>query len=282
MTSYSIERLIPQRKPMMMVDRMVEANGDIGVTTFTVRPDNIFLSRDGTLDEVALIENMAQSASAMAGLRAISNGATEPPVGYIGEIKKFVCMRRPRVGEELETNIVMGTEVAGVTLIQATVKLQSETIASTSMKIFIPEAAAIHPNTVTISALSKHYPNSADALSDSYFAINSIERGDNQALFHITLKRDCSVYEGHFPDNPVCPGVCNILMLKQCAQKMVGESLHFSQIKQCRLTAVATPLHTSALDADIDITHSDSSYGLTATLSSPQETIMKLKGELIR
>lgn len=132
-----IKKLIPQRDPIMMVDELVKVNGDEAVTRFTIREDNYFIDEDGGLAEAGVIEHIAQSASAFAGHKALSAGATTPPIGYIGEVKKFHCYRRPRIGDELQTTITTGSEVAGVTVITGEVRISDEVIAETQMKIFI-------------------------------------------------------------------------------------------------------------------------------------------------
>lgn len=132
-----IERLIPQRDPIRMVDELVGVDGDEAVTRLIVREDNYFIEDDGRMLEAGLIEHIAQSASAFAGYRAIAAGATAPPVGYIGEIKKFHCYDRPQIGDELDTKIVMGSELAGVTLVTGEVRISDQVVADTQMKIFI-------------------------------------------------------------------------------------------------------------------------------------------------
>lgn len=132
-----IERLIPQRDPIVMVDELIEVREEVAVTSLTVRTDNYFIDEDGLLAEPGLIEHIAQSASAFAGYRAISAGATDPPVGYIGEVKKFHCYRRLQPGEELHTTITMGAEMGGVTIITGETRIVDEVVADTQMKIFI-------------------------------------------------------------------------------------------------------------------------------------------------
>lgn len=132
-----VTKLVPQRAPILMVDRLTDATDDVAVTSFVVKADNYFLDDDGLLAEVGLIEHIAQSASAFAGYKALLAGASEPPVGYIGEIKKFHCYRCPAPGEELNTTITMGAEVAGVTIIKGETRVKDETVADTQMKIFI-------------------------------------------------------------------------------------------------------------------------------------------------
>ena len=137
MVNEDIKNLIPQRDPIMMVDKLIDVDGDVAVTSLTVRDDNYFIDENGLLAEPGLIEHIAHSASAFAGYRAMASGAVIPPVGYIGEGKRFHCYRRPYVDDELRTVITMGTEIAGVTVITGEIRLGDEIIADTQMKIFI-------------------------------------------------------------------------------------------------------------------------------------------------
>lgn len=139
MNSESIERLIPQRAPVMMVDELLTAEEDTALTTLAVRPDNYFLADGGYLVEAGLIEHIAQSALALAGYRAVAAGAATPPMGLIGEVKNFHCYCHPRVGDELRTTVTMGTEVAGLTLVTGKTCVCGKPVAETSLKIFVTE-----------------------------------------------------------------------------------------------------------------------------------------------
>lgn len=141
MGNEDIKKFVPQRDPVLMVDSLMEVDGDVAVTCLSVRAGSYFIDEDRRLAEPGIIEHIAQSASAFAGYRAMLAGAAEPPVGYIGEVKKFRCYCRPQVGDELRTTIIMGAEMAGVTIITGEVRLSggNEIVADTQMKIFIKQ-----------------------------------------------------------------------------------------------------------------------------------------------
>lgn len=131
-----IKKLIPQRDPIMMVDKFVAVEEDTAETGLTLSGSNFFIEEDGRMAEVGLIEHIAQSASAFAGHNALVVG--EPlPVGYIGEVKKFHCYTRPEVGAELQTFVTLGATVNGVTLLSGKTLVDGEVVADTQMKIFI-------------------------------------------------------------------------------------------------------------------------------------------------
>lgn len=134
-----IHRLIPQRPPILMVDRLIKTGGGEGVTSFAVKPDSFFVEEDSLL-EAGLIENIAQSALAVAGEMSLMSGNAAPGEGYIGEVKRFRCLRRPHVGEELRTTVRMGEKVGDITVITGETRVGDETVARTEMKIFVKDA----------------------------------------------------------------------------------------------------------------------------------------------
>lgn len=121
-------------------------------------------------------------------------------------------------------------------------------------------------------------------LENRYYRVLGIDRqSDTAAVCHVELLSDCEVYRGHFPGEPVCPGVCNMQMIKECTEAVVGKSLHQSSVSQCRLTSLMTPAQCSTLDVRIDIlSASDDSCTVRATISDSTDTYMEYKGEMIR
>ena len=98
MIPVEITRLIPQREPILMVDRLERVEGDSAGTLFLIRDDNFFLEGK-RLAEVGIVEHIAQSASALFGYKALQAGVSEPEVRYIGEALSWgkLCLRRLRL-----------------------------------------------------------------------------------------------------------------------------------------------------------------------------------------
>ncbi len=116
-------------------------------------------------------------------------------------------------------------------------------------------------------------------LEKRFYKIIEEERAENEARFVVSILPDCNVYDGHFPGNPVCPGVCNIQTIKECAERLVGQSLTFTTIKQCRLTAVATPQVCPEVTVTVSAAEKEGGYLITADISDDKQQYMQLKGE---
>lgn len=118
-------------------------------------------------------------------------------------------------------------------------------------------------------------------LENKFYRVLSEERGEGlNARFHLAILPECNVYDGHFPGDPVCPGVCNIETIKECAMILTRETLRYSTIKQCRLTALATPIVSPEVDVQIALTESANGYTVQATILDEKQTYMILKGQL--
>ena len=134
-----IKRLIPQREPFIMVDEIEASDDTHAVTALTVRADNYFMLPDGTMSETGLIEHIAQSCSALMGCQALDQQLAHPPVGLIGEVKRFECQRRPRTGEKVSTAVEFGFTFGNVTIATGESRIGEELIAKAQLKIFMQQ-----------------------------------------------------------------------------------------------------------------------------------------------
>ena len=117
-----ITDLIPQRPPMVMVDRVLHSSREDTETVFEIREDNILLE-DGHLTMAGLIENMTQSCACRMGCNCLLDG-TPVKIGVVGEIKNCTLERLPKE--------VMHLTQAGVVVMAG-----EETIATSRLKIAI-------------------------------------------------------------------------------------------------------------------------------------------------
>lgn len=133
----AMKKLIPQRKPMIMVEGLVSSDSTSTVSALLIGEENIFVS-DGLFSESGLIENMAQTAALRSGYEAGLHG-TSPMVGFIGAVKKLQINRLPRVGEQLLTEVNLVSELLGAMVVHAITRVEGETIAEADLSIFLSE-----------------------------------------------------------------------------------------------------------------------------------------------
>lgn len=126
---------IPQRPPIVMIDKLWESNDEGTKTGLFIRPDLLFVE-NGRFTEPGLMENIAQTGAIRAGYYHISRN--EPvPLGFIGDFKNLQIYQLPEVGQEITTIVQLKQEVLGISVFEGKVFLQEQLLVSCEMKIFI-------------------------------------------------------------------------------------------------------------------------------------------------
>jgi len=130
-----ILEMIPQRPPIVMVDKLIAVEEGKTTTGLTIMPDNIFV-QDGVFREPGIIEHIAQSAALGAGY-ACRNQGEDVPIGFIGAIKNLVINFLPEVYSDLTTEVTVEYQVMDATLIRGCVFFSGRLVAECEMKIFL-------------------------------------------------------------------------------------------------------------------------------------------------
>ena len=137
----NILELIPQRRPMVMIDGLVSCVDRLVVSRLTVRPENLFLNRHG-LTSAGMMETMAQTAAARTGylLKNQTEGSNKTaPIGVIGSIKNFVLHFHPPLGSVIETTLSIEHEVLQATVVKGKVEVDGRLAAEGDLQIFLTE-----------------------------------------------------------------------------------------------------------------------------------------------
>ena len=129
--------LIPQRRPFVMIDRLLSFDETESSTDFVIKEDNIFC-KDGLFLETGIMENIAQTCAARIGYININNNESVK-IGVIGSIKDLIITKLPKVGTTLVTKVKVLSEVFAITLVEAEVYDNDELIAKCEMKISLTD-----------------------------------------------------------------------------------------------------------------------------------------------
>jgi 3-hydroxyacyl-[acyl-carrier-protein] dehydratase len=129
-----ILQYIPQRKPIVMVHELVEADDDHVITQFAIEPDNVFLA-SGHLAEPGMVENIAQSAAVHVGYQCALK-QLPIPIGYIAAIKDLKVKSLPKQNSTIRTSVKVTNKVLDITVVQGTIEQEGELLCSCEMRIF--------------------------------------------------------------------------------------------------------------------------------------------------
>ena len=135
-----INKYIPQRDPIVLVDTLYECSGQTATTGLSVSQIDPMFIESGRILESGLIEHMAQSCALQAGYAPQLNGSKkpkEPAVCFIAEVKNLRVVRRSTIEESLVTKVEIVTEVMGIQVIQWSTKAEAGDVCRCEMKIFL-------------------------------------------------------------------------------------------------------------------------------------------------
>jgi predicted hotdog family 3-hydroxylacyl-ACP dehydratase len=127
-----VEKLLPQKFPFVMVDKMYDYTETSLISGFTIQKESIFF-QDGNFVESGLIEHIAQSIALHTGYQFFLKNELAP-TGYIGSIKDIEIRELPKLGDEIQTTVSILQEFAGITLVDVVTKLNNIVIAAGQMK----------------------------------------------------------------------------------------------------------------------------------------------------
>jgi 3-hydroxymyristoyl/3-hydroxydecanoyl-(acyl carrier protein) dehydratase len=130
-----IAELIPQKRPFVMVGKLVHVGVNNAVSRFTINSDNVFI-KGYIFQEAGLMENIAQTAALREGYLAQQQNKAVSK-GHIITVKDFEVLDLPRIGDELQTEIIIEEQILNMAIISGTIYLNERLIASCEMKVVI-------------------------------------------------------------------------------------------------------------------------------------------------
>lgn len=117
--------------------------------------------------------------------------------------------------------------------------------------------------------------------NDFLFKVVESEMKEGLHHFRVCINPDHSIFEGHFPNMPVMPGVCTLDMTKQIISGVVGSRLRYSQIKDCKFLAAILPREEPLLNVKLELSDAlEGDYKVNCEISSNDLVMLKLKATL--
>jgi 3-hydroxyacyl-[acyl-carrier-protein] dehydratase len=134
-TRDTILQYIPQRPPIVMVSKLVEASDSHAVTQLLIEAENMFTAH-GHLAEPGMVENIAQTAAAQVGYHC-SQKNIPVPIGYIAAVKNLKVFHMPAVNSIISTSIRITNQVLDVTVAEGKIEQDGRICCTCEMRIFV-------------------------------------------------------------------------------------------------------------------------------------------------
>lgn len=141
-----IHEFLPHRAPMLMVDYIVEISQRHVICEYSIEETCIFLN-GGCLEEVGMIEHMAQTCSSIVGQNYYSEDynpdVDQRVIGFISGIKTVHIEILPQKGQRVRTTARLDSQFEGVGYTICTMSVISEVLgnkaAEAEINLFLQE-----------------------------------------------------------------------------------------------------------------------------------------------
>lgn len=114
--------------------------------------------------------------------------------------------------------------------------------------------------------------------NEALYSVKSFIKEENQLRAEIHLNAESEIYKGHFPNNPVTPGVLQIEMIKSVLAAQYQQKFRLFKMNSSKFLAVLNPNTTSVVSVQLTIQEeSKEEIKISGTISDADATFMKIQ-----
>jgi 3-hydroxyacyl-[acyl-carrier-protein] dehydratase len=94
-------------------------------------------------------------------------------------------------------------------------------------------------------------------LENSFYSITNKQVDNQEVIYTIDLNAQHVIFTGHFPDNPVTPGVIQMEIVKELVTDFIQKSVKLETMSNCKFLAILNPKESSTIDIQLTITQGE-------------------------
>jgi 3-hydroxyacyl-[acyl-carrier-protein] dehydratase len=115
--------------------------------------------------------------------------------------------------------------------------------------------------------------NKKMVLKDFYKVLSEEKTSDSKYSITILVNEKHDIFKGHFPGNPIMPGVCMIQIIKELTEKITQETLMIQTLSNVKFMALINPENNPELRLELDITTTEDNLVKVKNTTYFNETI---------
>lgn len=273
------EKLLFHRNTMKLIRTLDIWEQNHASSVLSLDADNPFIDSSGKLDNFIFIEYIAQLAALYKGYETIINNA---PIktGYLVGIKIFRFLSNAFLGDIINLTIDVEFEFGNSMILNGKVIKNSEILSLGSIKVWENDAIIQsnsknekhNPNTELFKDISEE--NGKIHWSKMHQAIHSnlinYEVRENSIFGEFCFSKDFLGFDGHFPGNPIFPGVLTIYIVLVLSEIALQRKLEITQIDNVKFSSPMFP--NKKIAAEVKILKEDEKYSIQSKLYVENKT----------
>lgn len=116
------------------------------------------------------------------------------------------------------------------------------------------------------------------SLFHDFYSIAAFTADGPKVLASISINKAHPVFKGHFPNNPVTPGVCMMQIIKELAEKWAECSLVLKKARNVKFMAIINPDNHPNIQVELDVEEEDGLLSVKSTTSFEDTMALKFTG----
>lgn len=118
-------------------------------------------------------------------------------------------------------------------------------------------------------------------LLNDFYKLKEQTESNGDWSFKVELNPNHSIYTGHFPNQPIVPGVCNLQIIRECTELVLKQKVRIVNISSCKYLTVVDPTKNKDLDIQLSLKASEAGEYTLQALGTFEETdFIKLKATI--
>jgi 3-hydroxyacyl-[acyl-carrier-protein] dehydratase len=113
-------------------------------------------------------------------------------------------------------------------------------------------------------------------LLNSFFYVLEKTSSEGSVRARLSVNKDHPILQGHFPGQPVVPGVCMMQLVKELTEMDAERKLTITEAQNVKFLSVMDPLQVKEIEARIDYHEEKENLSLQASLFSGPVVYFKL------
>lgn len=114
------------------------------------------------------------------------------------------------------------------------------------------------------------------------YTIKNMESSGEILKASVMIMRDHPVFDGHFPANPILPGVCTLQIAGELLSKFLDQKLMLIKSENIKFMSLVIPTENTILNFEINLGNQEEKiFSVKCTVTSNEVEVLKMKGSYL-
>jgi 3-hydroxyacyl-[acyl-carrier-protein] dehydratase len=115
-------------------------------------------------------------------------------------------------------------------------------------------------------------------LMANLFELESFDHEGHKVMANFRVQAGNSIFAGHFPGQPVVPGVCLVQLVKEVTEKVVGQKVLLTQAANIKFLQLIIPNESQLFQLNLTFVIESGEVKVNAGINNGTSTSFKFQG----